>query len=258
MIFKQLIPAPIRHLKYPAQYYANELRNFFLSEKKPKDFKDIPIIINNFNRLTFLKELIESLEKRGYFNYYVIDNNSTYPPLLEYYKTLPAEKLFLLEDNLGHLSFLKSGIYKRFKNKFFVYTDSDILLPSECPDDLLEKLYNVLVKYPYTSKAGCALQIDDLPDCFAQKDHVIEWESRFWKKRIGDDLYNAPIDTTFALHKPNTKVGIWNIGDNIRVGGNYQCKHQPWYIDSSNCSAEEKYYQQTSVQATMWTKRARR
>ena len=50
------------------------------------DAKQIPIVINNFNRLGYLKRLIASLESRGYKNIHIIDNNSTYPPLLEYYE----------------------------------------------------------------------------------------------------------------------------------------------------------------------------
>lgn len=255
MPLKDLLPLQIRQLKYKAEYYCTEIRNFIFAEKRPKDFKSIPVIINNFNRYTYLKELIESLEKRGYRNYYIIDNKSTYPPLLEYYKTIPAERLFLLNENLGHLSFLKSGICHSFKNHYFVYTDSDILLPPECPDDILEQMFCILNKYPYISKVGCALRIDDLPDTYAQKEHVLEWEGQFWKEKLDDDIYKAMVDTTFALHKPNTKIGIWGIGDNIRLGGKYQCKHQPWYVDSANPGEEEEYYMKNSVRPTTWTKR---
>ena len=53
------------------------------------DYKDIPIVINNYNRITTLLQLINGLESRGYRNIYIIDNKSTYPPLLEYYKNCP-------------------------------------------------------------------------------------------------------------------------------------------------------------------------
>ena len=56
---------------------------------------EIPIIINNFNRLSTLKELLTSLEQRGYNNIHILDNASTYPPLLAYYKTCPYEVIFL-------------------------------------------------------------------------------------------------------------------------------------------------------------------
>ena len=65
--------------------------------KKTKDFRKIPIIINNFNRLTYLKDLIFFLEKNGYVNIVVIDNASTYPPLLEYYKQEYKYKLYQLK-----------------------------------------------------------------------------------------------------------------------------------------------------------------
>lgn len=61
--------------------YANIRYHIFTSSKyKPTSYKNIPIIINNFNRLTCLQRLIASLEVRGYHNIYIIDNNSTYPP----------------------------------------------------------------------------------------------------------------------------------------------------------------------------------
>ena len=44
----------------------------------------IPIIINNYNRLSYLKRLINSLESRDSNNFYIIDNNSTNSPLIIY------------------------------------------------------------------------------------------------------------------------------------------------------------------------------
>ena len=64
-------------------YYLIEL----ISPPEIVDYKEIPIIINNFNRLDTLQKLIASLEIRGYRNIYIIDNLSTYPPLLDYYKS---------------------------------------------------------------------------------------------------------------------------------------------------------------------------
>ena len=59
-------------------------RYFYLRERlrpsKISSAREIPIIINSFNRLTTLKRLISSLEQRGYTNIYILDNCSTYPP----------------------------------------------------------------------------------------------------------------------------------------------------------------------------------
>ena len=247
------VPVSIRLSRFYFYYYSIMLRNFFFAERSVPDCKDIPIIINNFNRYTMLRQLIECLEKRGYNNIHVIDNASTYPPLLEYYKSL-NHNVFRLDKNMGHLSFTKSGIYKRFKNRFFVYTDSDILLPEACPDDILEHFYDILTKTPYTGRVGCALRIDDIPDYYTNKKKVIEMESHFWDRPIGEDKYLADIDTTFALYRPNIKVGVSGVGKSIRVGGKYVGIHSPWYVDSKNLSEEENYYlNSASKNSTYWT-----
>ena len=250
MPFKTILSPSVRNEINKFRYFINEFHNFLFAEKKPKDFKSIPIIINNFNRYTFLKELIDSLNDRGYHNIYIIDNNSSYPPLLEYYKTIPQEKLFLLNENLGHLSFIHSGIYKKFRNRFFVYTDSDILLPPECPQNILEHFYNILTNTPHAIKVGCALKIDDIPDHYAPKKNVQKYERQFWNNPLGQDIFKAVIDTTFALYKPNIRVGTWFIGDSFRVAGNYACKHQPWYIDTNNIPEEENYYMKTATRSS--------
>lgn len=252
-IIRKIVPAKIRLLRYPFYYYSIIVWNFFFAEKEVKNYKKIPIIINNFNRFTMLKDLVECFEKRGYKNIYIIDNNSTYPPLMEYYKTIPYH-VYRLKENMGFMAFKKSGIYRQFRNKFFVYTDPDIYLPENCPDDFLKHFYEILISTPYCAKVGNALRIDDIPDCYAQKNKVIEWETRYWQRPIGDDKYIAVIDTTLALYKPNFRVGIDYTGHRIRVAGNYIAIHRPWYVDSNNMDEEEKYYVKSVIQRTHWTK----
>ncbi len=243
---------PLHCLKYRLYYYGLALRNLLFAERHVDDCKQIPIIINNYNRLTFLRDLIGCLERRGYRNLYIIDNHSTYPPLLEYYKTLPY-KIFHLDRNLGYRAFILAGIYKQFKNRFFVYTDSDIYLPDCCPDDFLKHFYDILVNTPYTAKVGCALRIDDLPDFYVRKNDVLQWERHFWEKPLGDDQYLADIDTTFALHKPNLRIGHRATGHRIRVAGPYACQHRPWYVDSAHLDPEEQYYLDSVARPTWWT-----
>lgn len=234
------------------QLYIRILEILFVDQ--PTDFKQIPIIINNYNRVSYLKILIESLEERGYRNIYIIDNNSTYPLLLEYYKMIPY-KVFRLDENFGYLSFWKSGIYKKFRNQYFVYTDSDVVPINQCPDNFLSHFYDLMKHYPRASKVGFALCIDDLPSCFSNKNKVIEWEKQFWSKEIEKDIYLAPIDTTFALYRPNIKGPAYFHDFMLRTGGVYQAKHLPWYNDDNHLSEEEKYYIEHAVSSTHWTKR---
>lgn len=213
---------------------------------------ETPIIINNFNRLTFLRELIERLEKCGYKNIYIIDNASTYPPLLDYYDKLKY-KIYRLEDNVGFLSFWKTEIYKQFKNQYFVYTDSDVVPSDECPDDFLSYFYFLMKKYPRASKVGFSLKIDDLPDTFSNKAKVLDWESKFWDNELEPGIYKAAIDTTFALYRPNVKGGAFFHDFMIRTAGKYSAKHLPWYNDDSNPTEEEKYYIANAKTSTHWT-----
>ena len=49
-----------------------------------------PIFIQNFNQVSYLRRLIGWLDARGYQNICVIDNNSSYPPLLRFYDELES------------------------------------------------------------------------------------------------------------------------------------------------------------------------
>lgn len=51
-------------------------------------WRDVPIFINARDRLGVMKRLIDWLLDAGYRNLIILDNNSTYPPLLEYYNNL--------------------------------------------------------------------------------------------------------------------------------------------------------------------------
>ena len=59
--------------KFKKHYFQKTLTFFF--EKKIKDPFNIPIIINNYNRFTTLKKLVEDLQKRGYKKIIILDNN---------------------------------------------------------------------------------------------------------------------------------------------------------------------------------------
>lgn len=221
------------------------------------DYKKIPVIINNFNRLDSLKELIESLERRGYNNLHIIDNLSTYPPLLEYYETCKY-KIYLLNKNIGMDALWRSGIFKKFKNDFFVYTDSDVVPVAECPDDFLLFFLETLRKHRFAQKVGFSLVIDDLPDCYALKDEVICHEKQFFKYKYDEFLYRAPIDTTFALYRPRARRRHANFSiEMYRTAWPYMARHLPWYIDSKNPDKENLYYMNQKLIDTAWSKKGK-
>ena len=159
---------------------------------------------------------------------------------------------------MGHLAVWETGIYKQFTDSYFAYTDSDLEIHPDCPDDFMEKFVSLLKKYPKALKAGFSICIDDLPDCYLLKDKVRAWESQFWKQEVEPNVFLAPIDTTFAVYKPYFKGELIDF-DYVyfRMGFPYSVRHLPWYVDSGNPSEEERYYIGHLKTSTHWSEQSK-
>lgn len=192
-----------------------------------KNNSKIPIIINNRDRLYHLKKLLDYLDSKNYNDILIIDNQSTYLPLLEFYKKTNY-KIYRLQKNLGYLSLWKTDLFNKFKNDYYVYTDPDILPTSECPDDFLDYFKDCLLKNKDIEKVGFGLKIDDLPENDNKK-KIISFEKKFWKNKIGKNFFSAPIDTTFALYRPYSFGGYWL--NSLRSDKPYLARHLTWYDD---------------------------
>ncbi|MBR8535743.1 hypothetical protein KDU71_09265 [Carboxylicivirga sediminis] len=184
-------------------------------------------------------------------NIYIIDNASTYTPLLKYYKNLPYT-IFQLTENVGHTAFWDTHIQLWFKDQYYVLTDPDIIPVNECPLNAVNYFKEVLDQYPNISKVGFGLKIDDIPDHYLRKEEVIKWERPFWEQEIEKDIYKAKIDTTFALYQPNTRYQQWDTC--LRTGGKYVARHLPWYEDSDKPSDEELFFKQVTTNVSSWYK----
>ncbi len=218
------------------------------------DYRMIPIVINNFNRLEFLLKLLKSLTTRGYRNIVILDNNSTFPPLLSYYESCPHD-VTRFGKNYGDKALWKSGFIKKINSSFFAYTDPDLEIIDECPDDFLDHFRNILIERKLTHKVGFSLKIDDLPHHYPLREQVYQWEKKFYTELVADNLYRAPIDTTFALYRPRCESLIRSSSaETYRVGMPYQLRHLPWYVNPENLSEEEQYYIDT-CKINGWAKR---
>ena len=241
---REYVVMPLRRLRY------------IIRGRKQNNLKQIPIIINNYNRLTYLELLIESLEKRGYNNIFIIDNNSSYPPLLDYYASCNY-KVFFLKENMGYCALWKSGIFEDFKNAYYVYTDSDMQIDENCPEDFMKIFMDIMNSKFYAQKVGFGLRIDDLPNCFKNKTSVVEWEKQYWVPlEYTSTYFKASIDTTFALYRPYCFGPSVKYKDMYRTNFPYVIKHLPWYVDSDNMDQEEIFYINSITKSTHWSKQS--
>ncbi|WP_225000040.1 glycosyltransferase [Cesiribacter sp. SM1] len=213
----------------------------------------IPIIINNRNHLTYLKRLICSLEKRGYRNIFIIDNASSYPPLLEYYRHIPY-KTFFLKENVGYCALWDTPIFEQFRDQYYVYTDSDLELVEECPDDFMLAMHYMLSRRRYNrvGKVGLSLLINDLPAQYEKRQEVIDWEGQFWKQKVERLAFSAPVDTTFALYRPNC-FGPASMVPALRMNYPYSVRHLPWYENTIDLNEEQQYYYRHARAPSHWS-----
>lgn len=213
--------------------------------------KQYPIFINCRDRVEPLRQQIAWLEKAGYERIYLIDNQSTYEPLLEFYRQTP-HYVRRLNSNQGHTAVWTSGIIEEVApNEFYCLTDPDIVPVEECPDDCNEYFESVLNQYPKYIKVGFGLKVDDVPDHWLMKEIIMQWERHMWfdEHLIAPGLYYCPIDTTWALYRPGTQYCTW---DSLRTGMPYVARHLPWYTDTINPTPEEIYYAQNASGSSTW------
>lgn len=221
------------------------------------DPKKTPVIIINYNQLFYLKQQIDFYLSRGFKNIVVIDNKSTYSPLLEYYETIKDKVTIEYQaKNAGHLVFFKSPeLQKKYTQGYYIITDADIVPNHKLPENFMNILIKKLFKYSgRITKIGFALRLDDIPDSYPLKENVLNWESQFWQKEAEKDMYFADIDTTFALYTPNyvpdpNKRVFMNA---IRMAGNFTSKHGGWYLDMNHLTDEQRFYIKTSSNSNSW------
>lgn len=211
--------------------------------------KSTPIVILNRDRLSPVKALVESLHKRNYNNIVIIDNGSTYKPLLEWYQESNVDVFInnipeTLYDTgtFYRLAFeLKHPKFVDLVKTHYVYTDSDIVPTDDVPDDFINDMINICDRYK-VHKVGLGLKIDDLPDN-KYSEIVRNLEKDFWVNRIANkdyEIYHAGIDTTFALYAPNS-APLLDMHC-IRIGSPFMARHVPWYYDVDNLPEDEYHY----------------
>jgi hypothetical protein len=185
-----------------------------------------PIFINNRDRLTMTRRLAEqcaALDDVG--EVVIVDNGSTYPPLLDWYETCPFQVIRLAE-NRG-----TRGVWTvELPRTFYVETDGDLDLAG-VPRDLLPLLQEALERWPEIIKVGTSLEIDGIPDVYPFKAEVLRRESQMWRPWEDARYHSALIDTTFAMYRAGTTWGGY--GPALRTARPYTAIHTPWHVSET-------------------------
>ncbi len=227
-----------------------------------------PIIVNSFNQYTYLKNIIEKLFESGFENIYILDQGSTYPPLMDWlagvYERREALPLYLPE-NYGPRYFFLSGLYRIFGEVPLIYTDPDLSWNKLAPD-FLSRLFDLSHKHQ-AFKIGPALDLPDPQDLKEVKIKILnphgqplpdippfslyEWESQYWKNELEPGVFDAKIDTTFHLFVPKYYTPEKSLISGMRVAGEgYSFIHLPWYKFDPMPEEEYAYYISRSKYST--------
>jgi hypothetical protein len=219
-------------------------------------YEDIPVVVPTFNNPTYLRSMMFQLRALTFTRIYVIDNASTYPPMLDYLTDLAKEiRVIRCSKNFGPHFILAPQNRVQLPEAFCI-TDPDLKFNPRLPDDFLPQLIGLTERHRI-GKAGFALDISDRSRMWKRKfanknDSFTIWEAEqgFWKVKIdeikGNPVYSVCVDTTFSVC--NQKY--FNIEDYlsaVRVGGDYTARHLPWYSDEPIPAEEAAYYTKHAV-----------
>lgn len=186
--------------------------------------------------------MVEQISRyKGLAEIIIIDNNSDYEPLLDWYDQ-SWYKIIQLNKNFGHKVPWIPYINSLIQTDLYVVTDPDLDL-SGTPDDTLLFLYECLSYHPECGKIGLGLEINDIPpDSLFFIDNA--WEKELWERPEQGEfkLRAAPIDTTFALYSKSLMNSYHICG--ARTTYPYVAKHLPWYL--TEITGEYDYYMKTA------------
>lgn len=209
----------------------------------------IPVIINNRDLLTWPKAMVERIKRYdGVGDIIIIDNGSTYQPLLDWYKTNPCKIIY--QANLGIAAPWICQAVNNLKAEYYVVTDPDMGL-EDTPDDTLLYLKDKLQSMKELEKVGLGLDWQRVEDKSPYYERLHKYEKDRWdKSKIQNDIYvDVQIDTTFALYSRQ-----WYF-----IGGGsttfpYVARHYPWEFSMQEVRANEefKYYIDNATSASSY------
>jgi hypothetical protein len=207
----------------------------------------IPVFVNNCNRLTWTRDICEQIVRLG-GEPIIVDNASTYPPLLAWYADCPYNVVHC--KNLGpRAPWISDTVAKTVRDgSLYAVTDPDLDL-SGVPDDCFARLEAGLRHG--VAKSALSLELNDVPVAQLEKLHngrrLRDIEGAYWRQPLGDGFYRADTDTTFALYRRGSEGPMLDgsratprFFSAVRADRPYTARHIPWY--QTDLDDEDRFY----------------
>ena len=208
----------------------------------------IPLIIINFNQLSYLRNLINQF-KFYYPNnpVHIVDNGSTYAPLLEFYEKNPSIKVARFTENkcVDNLR----GFLDVQSFSYYAISDPDISIHPATPPNFLEIFKELIISGFH--HAGFDLITEDIPSWNKRGGWIQGDEKALHNKMVSITYdgqtytgFRAPIDTTFCLY--SSENGGWQApmkpehwDNSVRM---FKAFHLPWYLHPEYVNEEMRNY----------------
>lgn len=217
---------------------------------------NFPIVIPVFNTPTYLRNTVSFFSSRGFSEFLILDNGSTYSGMQEAFDELPEDSMVLsLPHNPGPRVFYDNKHIYGWLPETFIATDPDLGFQEVLDKESIMHLVEVSDRIRMF-KVGAALDIEfdapsviDLP--FNYNNRLIsirEIESMYYNQLVsatdyGDLIYSAAIDTTFSVYNKKYDNGMF-MDNNVRVAGRYSVIHYGWYLNPPIPDEEYEYYKE--------------
>lgn len=217
-----------------------------------------PVLVPCFNNPSYCEQMLSQLARLGFADITFIDNASTSPAMHDWLAgaARSGARVERLPENLGPRKSVFTAARLAALPRHFCVTDPDLSFNPALPPDFLALMAAQMEEHDI-GKIGFALDISDRAalrdDSFqikAKRHYKIwEWEEQFWQDRcglspLGDPVYRAIVDTTFALHD-TTRYAEKRFFKALRIAGRFTAQHLPWLQGHSMPAAEFATYRDT-------------
>ena len=207
----------------------------------------LPVFIIVRDRLGSLLSTIDSIQKQNRIMpiFTILDNGSTYKPLLDFLKTLEESGVRVIRNEGDWLAPL-AELTKKVEEPFYAVTDPDIELGSKNTIIACIEMFGKVEAYC----VGPGLRLTNLHDNPYTREQVELQKKQFeWKPRFSFNTASmgeiaciqAPIDTTFAIYRSGPSFQRLQ-RNSYRLLSPYEAKHLSWYLDPTHLPPDEEWY----------------